>query len=654
AGVLGVLSLILWALILVVCVKYQIFVLRAKNRGDGGIIALTALLRNLMRPGPERAGGGRSRARPLRAGAWIIMMGTFGAALLYGDAMITPSITVLSAVEGLHRTVPELGPLIIPIACVVLFFLFWFQHRGTERVARWFAPIMVVWFLVIGGLGLASFLRLPSVIAAFNPAYAVDFFLVHKWFGFVVLGSVFLTVTGAEVLYAAVGHFGDKPIRNAWFVLVFPMLVLNYLGQAAMVLRDPAAAPDLFFSLAPGFGGLIPVYLLVALATMAAVIASQAVISGVFSLVSQAIALNISPRVRIVRTSRAERGQVYIPSLNWALMVACIVLVVGFGGSESLAGAYGVAISSDMLITTILLFIVMRRLWHWPRYAAVGLTLLFLCMDVPFWGGNIIKIAEGGWVPLVVAAAAFVLMRVWTNNRERLIATLRARTEALAIFLDRLGRAMPQRVPGTAVFLTTPGLGVPPMLNYHLRHNQVLHEQVLLLSVITTDAPTVMTADRVDVVPYGYGIYRVNLYYGFAQAQPVMRSLENAAARGLLRLDPARMTFYFGRETIVPSPYGGPFLGLRRWLLMQWCRWRRLPVPPLREPLRVGLRQAISERLFALLHRNAPRATDFFGIPDDFTVEFGLRLHSTSLAPVASAPVADAAKTEHAPGAIMN
>ncbi len=633
ADVLGVLSLIIWALILVICFKYQTFVLRADNRGDGGIIALMALLRHRNKPGAERMPVGAQRRRRIFAtGAWVAVIGTFGASLLYGDGMITPAITVLSAVEGLHVAIPSLGSLVIPITCVILFFLFWFQRRGTAGVAKWFAPVMVVWFLMLAGLGLASFVRAPVVFTAFNPEYAVNFFLVHWALGFVVLGSVFLVVTGGEVLYADLGHFGAKPIRIAWFALVLPALLMNYLGQGAFVLRHPEAAGDAFFGLAPAFAGAIPLYILIALATAAAIIASQAVISGAFSLMGQAIRLNISPRVRVERTSRTERGQLYIPSLNTILMIACILLVIAFRSSSNLAGAYGVAISTDMLITTLLLFLVMRRLWHWPLLGAALLTALFLSMDIPFWGANLLKIAEGGWVPLVVALMAFTVMRIWTNNRERLIATLRSRTETLASFLDRLGRNMPHRVPGTGVFLASPGLGVPPMLNYHLRHNQALHEQVLLLSVITTDAPSVMPSRRIEVTPLGYGFYRVSLYYGFKQEQRVLASLRHAANRKLLTLDPERMTFYFGRETLLPAPYGGPLLGLRRWLTHHWRAWRKLPEPVLRGPAKVGLRQAISERIFVLMHRNVLRATDFFSIPDEYTVELGMRLHTTTLA----------------------
>jgi len=592
------------------------------------------LLRHRNRPGAERQPVGtprRTRRQWVAAGAWVLVLGTFGASLLYGDGMITPAISVLSAVEGLRIAAPTLGGLIIPITCIILFFLFWFQRKGTSGVATWFAPIMMVWFLVLAGLGLASFVQTPTVLLAFNPAHAVDFFIAHKKLGFIVLGSVFLAVTGGEVLYADLGHFGAPPVRRAWFALVFPSLLLNYLGQGALALREPAKVSDLFYALAPAAGGTIAVYILVAVATMATVIASQAAISGAFSLMTQAIGLNISPRVKIERTSRTERGQVYIPSLNVILMIACIVLVLTFRSSSNLAGAYGVAISTDMLITTLLMYIVMRRLWHWSWWKTIPLIAVFLAMDIPFWGANMIKLDQGGWVPIMIALIAFAIMRVWTKNRERLIRTLRSRTDNIAVFLDRLGHHMPKRVPGTAVFLAAPGLGVPPMLKYHLRHNQVLHEQVLLLSVMISDEPTVKARGRLEVVPLGYGFYQVTMHFGFKQEQNVLIGLKLAAEQGLLDIDPERLTFYIGRETLVPASYGGPLHGPRQWFARYWRKWRRLPEPERAPGQEVGIIQAISERVFVLMHRNAMRATDFFKIPDDRTVEFGLRVRTTAL-----------------------
>lgn len=624
--VLGVLSLVIWALILVICFKYQTFVLRADNRGEGGILALMALLRGRgARPGLERLPVGSHRPRQLvRAGAWVLILGTFGACLIYGDGMITPAISVLSAVQGLQLITPSFHSLILPITCGILFVLFWFQRRGTEGVSMVFSPMICIWFAVLAVSGAISVVHTPSILLAFNPAYAVSFFMHHRVEGLFALGSVFLAVTGGEVLYADIGHFGANPVRLGWFVVAFPSLLLNYLGQGGMVLRDPASASSTVF-------GLVPhslLYPMVILATIATVIASQAAISGSFSLISQSVVLNMSPRMKILRTSRTERGQVYVPFVNVVLMIATIVLVLTFKSSDALGGAYGIAISTTMVITTLLMFLVMRRIWQWKRALAMLLTAVFLIIDIPFWAANMLKIGQGGWVPLAVALVAFAIMRIWTKNRQRLIATLQARTESLPVFLDRLGHEMPHRVPGTAVFLTSPGLGVPPMLHYHLKHNQALHRQVLLLSVITTDEPMVMPARRIDISPLGYGIYRVQLYYGFKQEQQVLESLKRAADRGLLNLDPSRMTFYFGRETVVPAAYGGPMLRLRRWATR---RWRRLPEPPHRPPRKAGLVQAISERVFVLMHRNALRATDFFRIPDNLTVEMGLRLQAAAL-----------------------
>lgn len=633
AEILGIVSLILWSLILVICVKYQIFVLRADNRGEGGILALMALLRHQDRRAPDREPMGVKRRRGrITTGMWILVLGTFGASLLYGDGMITPAISVLSAVEGVRVVTPKLDQLIIPVTCVILFLLFWFQKRGTAGVARWFSPVVTVWFFVIAALGLLSLVKTPEILGAFNPMYAIEFFLKHKEIAYFALGAVFLAVTGGEVLYADLGHFGATPIRRSWFALVLPALLLNYLGQGALALRDPGAIQNLFFRLIPSSWGIVFIYLLVILATAATVIASQAAISGGYSLMGQSIGLNISPRVRIDQTSASERGQIYIPSLNHILMVACILLVLTFRTSSNLGGAYGVAISTMMLITTVLMYLVMRRLWHWNIVRAGIVTLVFLSVDIPFWGANMIKLGQGGWVPIMIALVSFAIMRIWTKNRQRLVSTLRGRTEPLGVFLDRLGHQMPPRVPGTAVFFTTPGLGVPPMLKYHLKHNQVLHEQVLLLSVITTEEPSLLMNRRLQIVPYGYGFYGVNLYYGFKQEQWVLKSLEYAVKRNLLKIDFEKLTFYFGRETLVPSPYGGPLLGTRRILLAHWRRWRRLPEPTKDSLQKVGLRQALSERLFVIMHRNALRATDFFRIPEDQTVEIGMRMHATSLA----------------------
>lgn len=623
--VLGVLSLIVWSLILVICFKYQTFVLRADNEGEGGILALMALLRGRNRPGLERLPlGAGKRRRMVGVGVWVLILGTFGACLIYGDGMITPAISVLSAVEGMEQITPSFKPLVIPVTCVILFFLFWFQRRGTEGVSRIFSPLICVWFGVLAVTGVISIIQSPLILSALDPMHAVVFFMHHRLEGFFALGAVFLVVTGGEVLYADIGHFGANPVRLGWFLVALPALLLNYLGQGARILRAPGAAASTVFGLVPH----VMLYPMVALATIATVIASQAAISGSFSLISQSISLNMSPKMEVERTSRTERGQVYVPFVNKVLMVSTIILVISFKTSSALGGAYGIAISTTMLITTLLMFLMMRRVWRWKVSTAIGLTAVFLAIDIPFWAANMLKISDGGWVPLVVALAAFVMMRTWTRNRERLVATLLRRTESLPVFLDRLTHAMPHRVPGTAIFLTAPGLGVPPMLEYHLRHNQVLHRQVLLLSVITTDEPLVMPTDRIDVQPLGHGIYAVRLYYGFKQGQYVLESLKKAAERGLLQLDLENTTFYFGRETLVPAAYAG-LLGSLRSLLARFGIKQAGGVYSRRA--RAGLWHVLSERLFVLMHRNALRTTDFFHIPDDLTVEIGMRLHTVKL-----------------------
>ena len=624
--VLGILSLVIWSLILVICFKYQSFVLRADNNGEGGILALMALLRGRgARPGVERIPvGGDRRKRLVKTGVWVLILGTFGACLIYGDGMITPAISVLSAVQGLG---PSFHSVILPITCAILVMLFWFQHRGTEGVSMIFSPLMCLWFAVLALSGAISVFKTPVILEAFNPGYAVFFFMHHELEGFIALGSVFLAVTGGEVLYADIGHFGAAPVRLAWFLVAFPALLLNYLGQGGMILRNPASASSTVF-------GLVPQslhYPMVALATIATVIASQATISGSFSLISQSVALNMSPRMKIFRTSKTERGQVYVPFVNMILMLSTIILVLSFGSSSALGGAYGIAISTTMLITTCLMYLVMRRLWHWRWWKSVLLTAIFLVIDIPFWTANMLKIGQGGWVPLAVALLAFAIMRIWTKNRQRLISTLRSRTESLPIVLDRLRYNMPHRVPGTGVFLTSPGLGSPPMLNHHIKRNGTLHEQVLLLSVITTDEPYVMASQRAESQPLGYGFYQIRLNYGFKQTPRVMDSLKRVADRGLINLNPSAMTFYFGRETLVPGSYISPLVQLLNWIRRATNRVAGRPARPASEVARSTFFQSISERIFVLMHSNSVRATDFLQIPDELTVEMGMRLKAKAL-----------------------
>lgn len=587
-NVLGVLSLVFWSLVIIVCIKYQLFVLRADNKGEGGILALLALL------DPWRT---RNRKRS----GILIALGIFGAALLYGDGMLTPAISVLSAVEGLQVGASAFSrPVIVTITVVILVALFSFQRSGTSRVGAIFGPVTAVWFAVIGLLGLVWIVREPQVLAAINPGYALGFVIHHGFADIVVLGAVFLCVTGAEALYADLGHFGSIPIRLTWFSYVMPALLLNYFGQGAAILANPGQSTQhLFYNLAPSWF----LYPLVALATAATIIASQAVISGAFSLMGQAIQFGQSPRLSIVRTSMDEKGQIYIPSLNWILMISTIAIVLGFKSSDNLASAYGVAVSSTMVITTVLMFFAMRDRWRWNIVLVGIITGCFLIVDLMYFIANIFKIWDGGWLPLLVAVIGFTIMSTWSTGRQNLIDRLRESTEPLDQFLDRIRVEKPVRVRGTGIFMTAPNLGTPPMLQHHLEHNQVLHEQIVLLTVLTEDVPFVHPSSRLEVEKLDLGFYRVLAHYGFMQIPNVPQALRKAKDSGLA-IDPETVTYYIGRETLVPTK-NTPTMMI----------WR--------------------EKLFAFMSRNAIRATDFYQIPPDRTVELGLRLR---MAEIRSAP----------------
>ncbi len=577
ANVFGVLSLIFWSLALIVTVKYLGFVMRADHKGEGGILALLALAF------PER------RAHPAkRRTAVLISFGIFGAALLYGDGMITPAITVLGAVEGLEMATKAFDPYIVPISVVILVGLFAVQRVGTGGMGNVFGPVMVLWFLSIGALGLAEVIRTPSVLAALNPIHAVAF-LQHTPKGFLVLGAVFLAITGAEALYADMGHFGRRPIRLAWFVMVFPALVLNYLGQGALLLRDPGAAENPFYRLAPAWA----LYPMVIIATAAAIIASQALISGAFSLTMQAIQLGYSPRMKVDHTSSSTRGQIYIPYVNWALMLSCIGLVIGFGSSSNLAAAYGIAVTLTMLITTMLFFFAARRLWRWPVWVAAGFCGVFLVAEVAFFGANLLKIAHGGWFPLVMGLLIFTVMATWKTGRRVLGERLRGSFIPLALFLDDIDRTKPLRVPGTAVFLSSNADATPLALLHNLKHNRVLHERVVFLTIITEDAPYVDLDERVRFEQLRPDCFRVTAHYGFMEDPNVPNVLGRARNLGL-EFDWMSTTFFLSRETIIPSKLPGMAL------------WR--------------------ERLFAFLSRNAQRPTDFFRIPANRVVELGMQV----------------------------
>jgi KUP system potassium uptake protein len=575
-NVLGILSLIFWALFLIVTVKYVAFIMRADNRGEGGIMALMALVRRTLPPHGRQA--------------WALMaLGMFGAALFYGDGMITPAISVLSAVEGLEVATPLFRPYIIPITIAVLTALFLFQQLGTAHVGNFFGPVMVVWFVVLAMFGIINIAHQPSVLTALNPVYAVRFFERDGWIGFLTLGAVFLAVTGAEALYADMGHFGKGPIRTAWLYLVFPSLVLNYLGQGALVLNQPSAIQNPFFHLAPDWA----LYPMVALATIATVIASQAVISGAYSMTRQAIQLGYCPRLMIEHTSEREIGQVYLPWINWGLYFAVVGLVLGFGSSSNLAAAYGIAVSGTMIITTVLAYFVVRRIWGWSMISAALAIGGFVLVDLSFFAANAVKVLEGGWFPLVVAVVVYTLLSTWKRGRELLFERLRPGAIALEPFIHSITAHPPLRVPGTAVFLTATREGVPHALLHNLNHNKVLHERVVLLTVRAEDIPHVPDAQRVEIDPLGHEFYRVTVHYGFKDEPDLPRALELASGKGL-DFSLMETSFFLSRQTLVPTQAHGMAL------------WR--------------------EKLFAAMSRNAASATAFFKIPTNRVVELGTRI----------------------------
>jgi KUP system potassium uptake protein len=572
-NILGVLSLIVWSLVLVISIKYLVFVMRADNDGEGGILALTALIH----PG-QRATNGRRRL--------LVMLGLFGAALFYGDGMITPAISVLSAVEGLKVATPFFAPYILPVTVLILIGLFLFQQQGTAGIGAFFGPVTLVWFLVLALLGLSQVVRTPAVVAAINPFCAVRFFVENGVQGCLVLGAVFLVVTGGEALYADMGHFGPRPIRWAWFGLVLPALLLNYFGQGALLLRQPAAAETLFYHLAPQWA----LYPLVLLATLATIIASQAVISGAFSLTRQAVQLGYCPRVRIRHTSAREIGQIYIPGINWALMLACIGLVLGFRSSSNLAAAYGIAVTATMGMTSLLLYPVARERWGWSPLSTGLLIALFLSVDLAFFGANSLKILHGGWFPLVIAGAVYTLMATWRQGRRILAQRLQTEVLPLARFLQEVKTHQPLRVPGTAVFMYGHPTGTPPALRLHLKHNKVLHERVVVLTVVTEERAHVPPRERIAFTPLGEAFYRVVAHYGFMESPDIPAILVQVKRHGL-QLELEDITYFFGRETLLATKKPGMAV------------WR--------------------ERLFALMVRNAQSAMTFFRIPPDRVVELG-------------------------------
>jgi KUP system potassium uptake protein len=577
ANVLGVLSLILWALVVIISVKYVVFVMSADNKGEGGILALMALIQR-----------GRM-ARKLKPRTIIILLGIFGAALMYGDSVITPAISVLSAVEGLNIAAPALAQWIIPLTLLILFALFLFQSRGTRSVGAVFGPIMVLWFLTLSLLGIPHIVGRPEVLAAISPHYAIGFLAENGAAGFLVLGAVFLTVTGGEALYADMGHFGIQPIRLAWYAFVLPSLLLNYFGQGALLLGRPAAAVNPFYYLAPDWA----LYPLIILASAAAVIASQAVISGAFSLTRQAVQLGYCPRIQVEHTSSMEIGQIYIPTVNWALCLVTFALVLGFQNSTNMAGAYGVAVSSEMVITSLLFYILAREVWGWSLARAGILVAFFLVLDVAFFGANALKIPSGGWLPLALAAGVYLLMSTWKRGREILSKRLQEKSVPLNLLMADLAADPPLRVPGTAVFMSGNPGGTPPALVHNLAHNKVLHEKVVFLTVVTEEVPHVPASERVTVKHLGKGFVSVTARYGFMQDPNILDIIGRCGEkRVVIQLEGT--TFFLGREDLVSTDRPG------------MARWR--------------------ERLFVIMSRNALRATAFFQIPSTQVFEVGAQV----------------------------
>ncbi|MCS6915222.1 MAG: potassium transporter Kup [Myxococcales bacterium] len=579
ANVLGVLSLVFWSLTFIIVVKYLTFVLRADNRGEGGTMALLALLAPRSKTEP-----------PSRTKHVLILLALFGCSLLYGDGMITPAISVLGAMEGLAVAAPGLRNLIVPITVGILVALFLLQKRGTARVGAIFGPATLIWFISIAAAGAPWIYRQPEVLWALNPVHALSFFVHHGLHGLLLLGSVVLCITGGEALYADMGHFGRRPIRVAWYAVVMPALLINYFGQGALLiaLGDEARANP-FYKLVSGLW----VYPLLVVATVAAIIASQAMISGAFSLTRQAVQLGFSPRLSIVHTSGEAEGQIYVREVNTALMVACIALVLVFRESSNLAAAYGMAVTGTMNITTVLFCAVARECWGWSWLRAGSLTLLFFVFDLPFLIANLAKIPHGGWLPLVVAAMVFSIMTTWKQGRTAIEKFITSASLPLDAFLEDLERRSPHRVKGTAVFMTSNPEGVPVVLLHHFKHNKVLHEQVVLLSILTEREPEVPAKDRVKVRDLGQGFFHVTAHYGFMQTPNVPEIMRACRIAGLKTVQ-SDTSYYLGRETLLTTGRSG------------LARWRKA--------------------LFAFLSRNARPATYFFGIPPNRVVEMGAQI----------------------------
>ena len=576
ATVLGILSLMFWSLVTLVTVKYLVFMMRADNRGEGGILALTALAQRCFRT--------RSKKR------WVITsLGMFGAAMFYGDGLITPAVTVLSAVEGLKIVSPMLEPYVIPLTIGILIGLFSIQRHGTGTIGKLFGPTMVVWFAVLALLGIGQIIQNPWVLKAVYPAYSFQFLIEHRFAAFITLGSVVLCVTGGEALYADMGHFGKKPIRYAWFCMVWPALLINYFGQGALMLANPEAVKNPFFLMVPPWA-LLP---MVALATAAAIIASQAVISGAFSLTKQAIQLGYLPRFAINHTSEKEAGQIYVPFVNWLMLIAIILLVLGFKNSDNLTGAYGIAVTITMLIDTLLLFVVMTRIWRWSFPLSLLLITIIIGNDIMFLAACLTKIADGGWFPLVVGAVMFTIMSTWRKGREILRKRMNEGAMPLDMFVESMAMSDTPKVPGTGIFMTTNGKGVPSALLHNLKHNKVLHGRVIILTITVEDIPRVPKEDYIWIENLGHGFYRIAAHYGFKESPNIPAMLADCKLQHM-DFDMMETSFFVNRESLIATPGG------------DMAMWR--------------------EHLFVWMSHLAAKASDYFRIPSNRVVELGTQV----------------------------
>ena len=581
-NVYGILSLIVWALLLVVTVKYIVFIMRADNRNEGGILAMLALIL-------QREATAKSRR------FLLIALGLLGAALLFGDGMITPAISVLGAMEGLTIVSRGFQPAVVPLTVIILVALFLGQRFGTATVGKIFGPVTFLWFVALAVLGIREIAHAPAILAAVNPWYAVKFFVANGTAGFLVIGAVVLVVTGAEALYADMGHFGRRPIRLAWFALVLPSLLLNYFGQGALILRDASAVENPFFHLAPR--GLL--YPLIALATLAAIIASQAMISGAYSIAQQCIQLGYSPRLTVTHTSAREFGQIFIPEINAALMVGCLLMVLGFRSSESLGAAYGIAVTGTFVLTTCLYFVIVLRRWNWAPWKAWSFILVFLTIDLLLLAPSALKFVHGGWVPIAIAVVTFTMMTTWKRGRAILTERMQDVSLPMDRFLDDIGARRVTRVPGTAVFMTSEPLGVPVVLLHHLKHNKVLHETVILLSIRTLDVSNTHKDERVGIEALAHGFFRVQATYGFMESPDVKEVLQRCRDSGIAAR-PLDTSYYLGREQLIP----------RRGA------WKK-----------GGLSMNIArKKLYAVMARNARSATQYFGLPPNRVVELGTQI----------------------------